>query len=119
MDPVNEDIQHEMNRELGGREQAEINRRVNRAMRPADVPDAIVEKVARRRYDVTRLTDKYPENWLSWERLSEQTDALTVAFREAFMNGARGDLAAVYADIQNDALMTEADRATRLREGGA
>lgn len=59
------------------------------------ITDEIVEVLAKRRYEVARLTDKYPANWLTWEKLAEQPEALTVVFREMFLNGARSDLEAV------------------------
>jgi hypothetical protein len=68
------------------------------------VTDEIVEALARRRYEVARLTDKYPGNWLTWEKLAEQPEALTVAFREMFLNGARSDLEAVAPLIAGRAL---------------
>lgn len=58
------------------------------------ITDEVVDLLAQRRYEVARLTDKYPENWPAWEELQGPHPALTEAFRDAFLNGARADLKA-------------------------
>lgn len=62
-------------------------------MTPDEVPADLVEILARRRYEASRLTDKYPQNWPAWEDLHGAP--MIDAFRAACTNGARSDLAAV------------------------
>jgi len=102
MDPVDEDIQHEMNRELGGREQAEIDRRVKRALeRREAIPAVIVEKAAQDidDYFCGDHIDIHPDQD---EGCNECDHARLLHVRQI--------LAAVYADIQAEAMDWAAEK---------
>jgi len=65
------------------------------------IPDEIVEKAEGALHDIA----------CSGTGVCDHSDFYQVRARAA--------IAAVWSDIQNEALMTEADRAARLRNGGA
>jgi len=106
--PDDEGIEHEMNRELGGREQAEIDRRVKRALadeRLAAIPDAIVEKAAEAIYRKQAAEYRGGDYIPPWVELLVRDPSAQPAYRA----DARQALGAVYANIQAEALEAAAD----------
>jgi len=98
---------------------------------PADIPDALVEKLARRRYDAGVKAGSHPTSAPGWSALVEPS-------KDRLRATARADLVSVWGEIQAEALTEAAqwfeaqgfdrdlvaavalhDRAARLRSGGA
>lgn len=71
--------------------------------------DEIVEALAKRHYDAMVAADKYPENWVSWERLAESERPVNETLRGSILSGARADLKAAAPLIAARALEEAAD----------